>query len=147
MPIHDWTRVGAGTFHDFHCGWVVEICNALNVGLLPPGYYARAEQVGGEVGPDVLTLQVDRPQEIVATTEVDQYARRSPDVARRSDLRPFPEHRQGPKKPRPRQHRFAKAFISSLPVLRPHAAMPGAPPGESAGSRRRARSLAAGRRL
>ena len=30
MPIHDWTCVGAGTFHDFHQGWTIEIRNALN---------------------------------------------------------------------------------------------------------------------
>ena len=22
MPTHDWTRVSAGTFHDFHCTWI-----------------------------------------------------------------------------------------------------------------------------
>jgi hypothetical protein len=57
MPIHDWTRVSAGTFHDFHTAWMVEIRNALNGGLLPADYYALAEQVAGEVGPDVLTLR------------------------------------------------------------------------------------------
>ena len=30
MPIHDWSRVDAGVFHDFHLAWVVEIANALN---------------------------------------------------------------------------------------------------------------------
>ena len=57
MPVHDWTRVSAGTFHDFHSTWIVEIKRALNVGLLPANYYAMAEQVAGETGPDVLTLQ------------------------------------------------------------------------------------------
>ena len=38
MPIHDWTRVRANRFHDFHQSWTVEICNALNAGRLPPGY-------------------------------------------------------------------------------------------------------------
>ena len=61
MPVHDWTRVSAGTFHDFHSAWIVEIRNALNTGVLPPDYYAMAEQVAGEVGPDVLALQA-RPQ-------------------------------------------------------------------------------------
>lgn len=58
MPIHDWTRVSAGTFHDFHCSWTPEIKKALNTGLLPPDYYAMAEQVVGEFGPDVLALQM-----------------------------------------------------------------------------------------
>jgi hypothetical protein len=57
MPIHDWSRVGAGIFHDFHLAWIAAIRNALNEGVLPPDYYALAEQVIGNLGPDVLTLQ------------------------------------------------------------------------------------------
>src|SRR5260370_21420979 len=57
MPIHDWTRVSAGTWHDFHLAWIAELRNALNGGLLPPDYYAQAEQIAGPLGPDVLTLQ------------------------------------------------------------------------------------------
>jgi hypothetical protein len=58
MPVHDWTRVSDGTFHDFHYSWVLEIKRALMRGLLPPAYYVMAEQLGGDVGvPDVLTLQ------------------------------------------------------------------------------------------
>ncbi len=57
MPAHDWSRVTAGTFHHFHLAWIAELCRALNGGLLPPGYYALAEQVAGEIIPDVLTLQ------------------------------------------------------------------------------------------
>src|SRR5688572_18178097 len=58
MPIHDWTRVDAGIFHDFHHGWIEETKRALNRGLLPPDYYALAEQITGHLGPDVLTLRV-----------------------------------------------------------------------------------------
>jgi hypothetical protein len=58
MPVHDWTRVSDGTFHDFHYSWVLEIKRALMRGLLPAGYYVMAEQIGGDLGaPDVLTLQ------------------------------------------------------------------------------------------
>ncbi len=57
MPAHDWTRVPAGTFHDFHLAWIAELRRVLNGGLLPRGYYALAEQVAGEIIPDVLTLQ------------------------------------------------------------------------------------------
>jgi hypothetical protein len=63
MPIHDWTRVGAGTFHDFHTSWAVEIKRALNVGSLPPGYYAQVEQVVGSFIPDVLTLRAAGPDD------------------------------------------------------------------------------------
>jgi hypothetical protein len=34
MPIHDWTRVNAGLFHDFHQSWTVTLRNALNAGVL-----------------------------------------------------------------------------------------------------------------
>src|ERR1700739_539434 len=47
MPVHDWTRVGAGIFHDFHHAWIEEIKRALNAGLLPDDYYALAEQFVG----------------------------------------------------------------------------------------------------
>jgi hypothetical protein len=57
MPIHDWTRVPAGTFHHFHQGWLTHLSDRLNDGLLPDDCYAMAEQVAGELGPDVLTLQ------------------------------------------------------------------------------------------
>lgn len=60
MPIHDWTRVTAGTFHDFHVGWIAEFRKVLNGGVLPPGYYAQAEQQMRGVAPDVLALhQID----------------------------------------------------------------------------------------
>jgi hypothetical protein len=57
MPIHDWTRVTAGTFHAFHVAWIAELQRVLNTGLLPKGYYAQAEQVAGDVIPDVLALE------------------------------------------------------------------------------------------
>jgi hypothetical protein len=60
MPIHDWTRVNAGIFHHFHQSWIGEIARALNTGLLPPDFYALAEQITGDFGPDVLTLRVPR---------------------------------------------------------------------------------------
>ena len=56
MPIHDWTRVDAGLFHDFHQDWTIDLRRSLNAGQVPPGYLARAEQqIGGPI-PDVLTL-------------------------------------------------------------------------------------------
>jgi len=57
MPVHDWTRVDAGTFHHFHLEWVGALAGALNRGLLPSDYYAMAEQIAGGIGPDVLSLQ------------------------------------------------------------------------------------------
>jgi hypothetical protein len=63
MPIHDWTQVTAGTFHDFHQTWIIEIKRALNAGLLPLGFYAMAEQIAGGLGPDVLTLEAPLDEE------------------------------------------------------------------------------------
>lgn len=61
MPVHDWTRLEAGIFHDFHNAWMVELRNALNGGLLPPDYYALTEQHAGRFVADVLTLHGGTP--------------------------------------------------------------------------------------
>src|SRR5262249_45690717 len=61
MPVHDWTRVEAGMFHDFHTAWITELRNAFNGGLLPPDYYALGEQHAGRFIADVLTLHASRP--------------------------------------------------------------------------------------
>lgn len=58
MPIHDWTRVDAGLFHDFHQCWSVALSNALNGGVLPPDYFALIEQLTKGSMPDVLTLKL-----------------------------------------------------------------------------------------
>jgi hypothetical protein len=58
MPVHDWARVSRGTLHDLHLEWISSIKHSLNAGVLPPGYYALAEQIAGGFQPDVLTLEV-----------------------------------------------------------------------------------------
>jgi hypothetical protein len=57
MPVHDWTRVFDGAFHAFHLGWIAELQNELNGGILPKDYYAIAEHVAGPAFRDVRTLQ------------------------------------------------------------------------------------------
>lgn len=57
MPIHDWSRVDANLFHDFHQAWTIGIRNALNAGMLPKGYSALVEQHAGGLVPDVIALQ------------------------------------------------------------------------------------------
>ncbi len=57
MPMHDWTRVRSGTYHNFHYCWIATLMNRLNAGLLPSGYFAMAEQVIGRPETDVVTLQ------------------------------------------------------------------------------------------
>ncbi len=62
MPIHDWTRVDAGIFHDFHLEWISTTKRELNA-LIQPDYYAQAEQIAGPFIPDVLALRYSAPQE------------------------------------------------------------------------------------
>ncbi len=61
MPVHDWTRVDDGIFHYFHLRWIGGICDQLNGGVLPEGYYAMGEQITGGPKPDVVTLQQPAP--------------------------------------------------------------------------------------
>ncbi len=56
MPMHDWSRVSSGTYHNFHEGWTIELRNSLNRGILPPGYYAMADQRVQGPEPDVVAF-------------------------------------------------------------------------------------------
>src|SRR6516165_8601873 len=57
MPIHDWNRVPAGLFHDFHQSWSIRIKDALNAGRLPKGLIALVEQRAGPLESDVLAIE------------------------------------------------------------------------------------------
>jgi hypothetical protein len=61
MPIHDWSRVPSGLFHDFHQSWSIRIKDALNSGRLPKGVAALVEQRAGPRESDVLAIEV-RPR-------------------------------------------------------------------------------------
>jgi hypothetical protein len=61
MPGHDWTRVRANRFHDFHQSWTVALSDALNAGLLPTGYFAMIEQKGSGPEPDVIAFHLTPP--------------------------------------------------------------------------------------
>ena len=61
MPIHDWTRVPAGTYHFFHQRWISAIADALNGGGLPEGYFAMSEVDAKGPIPDVLALKAQPP--------------------------------------------------------------------------------------
>jgi len=70
MPVHDWKRVPAGTFHDLHVSWIPKLKNVLNRGILPKRYYAIAEQCVAGMVPDVLTLEAaDDPDAPAAEEE------------------------------------------------------------------------------
>jgi hypothetical protein len=57
MPLHDWSRIPAGLFHDFHPTWAIEIKRALNSGILPKGLSALVEQRIGPRESDVLAIE------------------------------------------------------------------------------------------
>ena len=57
MPMHDWKGVPATIYHHFHQQWTIAICDALNAGLLPPGYSALVEQYSSGLYPDHLAIQ------------------------------------------------------------------------------------------
>jgi hypothetical protein len=88
MPIHDWTRVDTGTFHDLHQGWTIEIRNRLNGGVLPDGYFAMADRRVSGPEPDVVALRLRGPEPtgglIVAETPpwIKQAARVETEAAR-----------------------------------------------------------------
>lgn len=56
MPLHDWTRVTSGIWHNFHCRWISAITDALNAGVMPAGFFAMAEQKVEGPESDVVTL-------------------------------------------------------------------------------------------
>jgi hypothetical protein len=60
MPIHDWTRVPAGTYHFFHQRWIQDIADSLNTGGLPAGYFAMSEVDAKGPIPDLFALE-DQP--------------------------------------------------------------------------------------
>jgi len=105
VPIHDWTRVGAGTFHNFHYRWLAAIMDRLNAGVLPDGYFAMAEQSVGKPQGDVVALRlgdgydpeagaggtavaVARPRTtfVVPADDVEHYARKVNRIAVRHPL-------------------------------------------------------------
>jgi hypothetical protein len=92
MPAHDWTRVEAGIFHDFHTGWIGTLRTALNEGLLPQGYYALAEQHAGRSIADVLTLHTNleppEPARVPPDTGGLAVAEAPPRVRRKQTVQP-----------------------------------------------------------
>jgi hypothetical protein len=87
MPVHDWTRVEAGLFHDFHTVWIGNLRTTLNEGLLPEGYYSLAEQHAGRSIADVLTLHASpafpEPLPLPPATGGTAVAEAPPNVRRR----------------------------------------------------------------
>jgi len=90
--MHDWTRISAGDYHNFHQDWTIELKRTLNRGVLPEGYEAAAESKVFGSEPDVVTVQApnsppggvavaDAPPRSVVTARAEpdalSYARRA----------------------------------------------------------------------
>jgi len=104
MPAHDWSRIPAGLFHEFHQSWSVRLKDALNQGVLPEGYYALVEQRLQGPEPDIIavetahlsapggngstTLTAPPKTQIVTRLETDKqaYARRANRISIRHPL-------------------------------------------------------------
>jgi len=91
MPIHDWSRVDAGTFHHFQLTWACRITDALNRGAMPKGMMALLEPVCGLPIPDRVSgrRRSDLPQataRVVQTLGPSLYARRKDRVVIRHAL-------------------------------------------------------------
>ena len=86
MPIHDWTKVPSGLFHDFHQSWSIRIKDALNAGRLPKGVAALVEQRSGPREADVLAIQQrTRPQPVGLNGGVALRERPAARIVRRTD--------------------------------------------------------------
>ncbi|MFO0926949.1 MAG: DUF4058 family protein [Gemmataceae bacterium] len=114
MPIHDWTRVDAGTFHAFHTLWIGDMMKALNEGLLPRGYYAMAEQVATGMQPDVLTLHVPTP---VALPDPGNGAVAVASAPPRTHLTARPDPRRKPRRPVRRERHLVIRHVSGHQVV------------------------------
>ncbi len=61
MPVHNWKGIEDGLFHHLHHAWVDTLAESLNEGVLPKSHLALMELSAGDIGPDVLTLQLADP--------------------------------------------------------------------------------------
>ena len=92
MPVHDWTRVPAGLFHDFHQSWSIRIKDALNAGRLPKGVDALVEQRSGPFQTDVLAVERrNRPQPGALNGGVIVRERPAARIVRRTDKSAYSE--------------------------------------------------------
>ena len=110
MPIHDWSRVPSGLFHDFHQSWSIRIKDALNSGRLPKGVAALVEQRAGPKESDVLAIEV-RPKRRPGRSTGRR--RRHAATARHAD-RPS-HHERDLREPRPTALSSSTTWAESLP--------------------------------
>lgn len=102
MPIHDWSHIAPGLYHDFHQDWTIQIRRTLNAGILPPGYFALADQRISGPEPVIVALRLRGPdgagglvvaetpprirQAARATSEAALYARKANRIAIHHEL-------------------------------------------------------------
>lgn len=71
MALHDWTGAHDSAWHNFHQAWLVFMAGALNRGVLPEGFLARAEEYVGPYEADVLAVDLSSSESRRAS-EVDR---------------------------------------------------------------------------
>jgi len=117
MPMHDWTRVEAGVYHDFHGSWITHLKEALNNGALPKPYYAMSEQHYGKKVADVLTLTSREPlPRVPANGGVAVMP--PPKVARKITLRP-PASQRHARRTISIRHATTHTIVALLEVFSP----------------------------
>jgi hypothetical protein len=80
MPIHDWTRVDEGIYHDFILGWLVKLSTHLNTGELPNTHYSLIESfhsfeivgVPKELPPEVMIASYAAKQKTITIRRADK---------------------------------------------------------------------------
>jgi hypothetical protein len=90
MPVHDWSRVDAESFYQFHTAWIIHLSEALNQGLLPDGFYALAEQHTGRRNvADILKPLASNPGPLRPTSDGPYFVEDvPPEVSRKIVVRP-----------------------------------------------------------
>jgi len=89
MPIHDWTKVGADVYHDFHNTWIAFLKGALNQGVLPKGYSALSDQRVSLTEPDIIALSEAAESEADGGIGVAVEVAITPRIQMKTELRPL----------------------------------------------------------
>lgn len=115
MPLHDWSKVESGIFHDFHTVWIAEIRNALNGGLLPADFYALTEQHMGGYIADVFTLHSPPNSNVVSQPQAEYHAPGG--IAIADELPATKNHESVPREMKELQRSIAIRHVSSHRIV------------------------------
>jgi hypothetical protein len=105
MHTHAWKNAPNGLFHHFHQQWSAAICNSLNAGLLPKGFYALIEQHAGlairnKLGELVSVIEIVSPGNKHSQIAVRKFVEKASELLRMGIhllvVDPFPPGRRDP---------------------------------------------------